>query len=87
MSSTLQQTMSLRADAEDITNSLNNFFTERQAAIELQNEAWHNYDLELLEIGEVEEEDDGYAYSHPYDSNPSLIVLSVFSAIHPWTTI
>lgn len=58
MSSTLDRTMSLREDAEDITNSLNDFFAERQAAIDLQNEAWHNYDQELLEIGEVQDGED-----------------------------
>ena len=59
MDSTYRQTLSLREDAEDITNSLNDFFSQRQSAIDLQNEAWHNYDKEMLEIGEVADDDDG----------------------------
>lgn len=59
MSSTYRQTMSLREDAEDITNSLNDFFSQRQGAIDLQNEAWNNYDKEMLEIGEVVDDEDG----------------------------
>ena len=49
---------SLRADSEDITNSLNDFFAQRQAAINLQHEALNNYDLEILRIGEFKDPDE-----------------------------
>jgi hypothetical protein len=57
MSEAYMQTLSLKADSEDITNSLNSFFAERQAATERQNEALNAYDQELLDIGEYQEED------------------------------
>ncbi len=49
---------SLKRESEDITNSLNAFFAERQAAIDAQNLAMDNYDLEMLAIGDVAEEDE-----------------------------
>ena len=57
MSSAYLRTLSLRDDSVDITNALNGFMAERQAAVDLQNEALNNYDQEMLAIGDVKEDD------------------------------
>lgn len=58
MSSTYLQTLSLKEDVEEIDRSLNDFFSERQAAIDRQNIAWNSYDAEMLEIGDVKSQDE-----------------------------
>ena len=47
---------SLQRDSDDITNSLNVFFSQRQAAVDAQQRAMEDYELELFRIGNVEEE-------------------------------
>ena len=53
-----RRTASLKKESEEITSSLNSFFAERQAAIDAQHLAMDNYDLEMLAIGDVVEEDE-----------------------------